>query len=416
MQYLGQDRIRTRFSLCVVHHMHRQSGISIIKGVAHLTDYIVRPGDTLSSIARLFGVPFPLLLSANPEIVDPESLVEGQTIHFPPGYPVRQMIEVNGYAFPNIDAQVLLNTLQYLTYLSIFNYQIRPDGMLVGIDDGPLIQMARRAFVAPLLVISNINDGGSFSSDLVHAILSDELLQITLINNVIRILKSKNYFGLNINFENIYPSDREAYARFLQAVTANLHPLGYIIVSSGALRLNEDRQGLLFGAEQYPVLYSREVNRVSIIVTYEFGYTYGPPMAVVPLNQLRRALDNLVSIIPSKNILMGMTNYGFDWALPYNESTPAYMLSFAQAKELALRTGATIQFDQEAQSPFFYYQDDMGVLHLVWFDDEVSIRARLELVRLYNLGGVSFWTINQFSPESYLALIELYDVRKMLSA
>lgn len=58
----------------------------------------------------------------------------------------------------------------------------------------------------------------------------------------------------------------------------------------------------------------------------------------------------------------------------------------------------------------------MGVLHVVWFDNEASIRARLELIRLYNLGGVSFWTINQFSPASYRALAEMYDIRKMLSA
>lgn len=379
-------------------------------------DYGARPGDTISSIARMFDVPFSLLLSANPDIAEPENLAVGQTIRFPSGYPVRRMVEVNGYAFPDIDPQVLLHTLQYLTYLSIFNYQIRSDGALVGIDDAPLIQMARQALVAPLMVIANTDDDGSFSSDLAHVILTDDLLQITMINYVINILKSKNYFGLNINLENIYPSDRELYTRFLQTVTANLHPLGYITVSSGALRLTEARYGLLFGAEQYPVLYSREVNRVSIIVTYEWGYTYGPPMAVVPLNLVRNALDHLVSIIPSKNVLVGMTNYGFNWALPYAATTPAYMLSFAQAEELAAHTGAAIQFDQDSQSPFFYYEDDMGVLHVVWFDNEASIRARLELIRLYNLGGVSFWTINQFSPESYLALAEMYDIRKMLGA
>jgi spore germination protein len=92
------------------------------------------------------------------------------------------------------------------------------------------------------------------------------------------------------------------------------------------------------------------------------------------------------------------------------------MLSFEQAKELAARTGVVIQFDQYAQSPYFYYEDSMGVSHVVWFDNEASIRARLQLVRIFNLGGISLWTINLFSPESYLTLIEEYDIRKVLTS
>ncbi|MEL7603611.1 MAG: glycosyl hydrolase family 18 protein [Bacillota bacterium] len=138
-------------------------------------------------------------------------------------------------------------------------------------------------------------------------------------------------------------------------------------------------------------------------------------MAVAPINQVKRVLDFAVTVIPNEKILMGMPNYGYDWTLPYRQGTAARSLSFAQARELAEREGATIEFDETAQAPYFHYTDDDGMEHVVWFDNEASIRARLGLVDEYDLGGVSYWTINRYSPESFAVLNEMYNVNKLLT-
>jgi LysM repeat protein len=46
--------------------------------------YVVKPGETLSSIARKFGVTLQALLAANPDITDPARVRDGQTILIPP--------------------------------------------------------------------------------------------------------------------------------------------------------------------------------------------------------------------------------------------------------------------------------------------------------------------------------------------
>lgn len=53
-------------------------------------EYVVQPGDTLSAIARRFGVGLAALLSVNPEVADPDLIFPGQVIRiplFPPGRP-----------------------------------------------------------------------------------------------------------------------------------------------------------------------------------------------------------------------------------------------------------------------------------------------------------------------------------------
>ena len=129
----------------------------------------------------------------------------GQVINIPTQTRKLGTIDVNGYAFPNINRTVLQDTLPYLTYLSIFSYQVRPDGSLIAINDTPLIEAARQAGVAPIMVITNIEEGASFSSDLAHTILTDLQVRENVINNVVNTLESKNYFGLDIDFEYIYP-------------------------------------------------------------------------------------------------------------------------------------------------------------------------------------------------------------------
>jgi spore germination protein len=387
-------------------------GQSLVIQVEDIPHTVTR-GQSLYSIAKGYGVSLDALLAANPQIEDPSRIAVGQIILVPMKSPKLGTIEVNGYAFPNINMDTLNKTLPYLTYLSIFSYQVREDGSLSAINDTPLIQAARAQNVAPVMVITNIEEGASFSSELANAILSDEAVQDTLLNNIVSILESKDYAGLGIDFEYVYREDRENYNNFLRKATERLRPLGYIVTTALAPKTSADQPGLLYGAHDYPV-HGELVDHV-ILMTYEWGYTYGPPMAVAPVNQVRRVLDYAVGVIPGRKILMGMPNYGYDWTLPFVQGSAARSLSNTQAVDLARRVGATIQYDTTSQAPFFnYYDPETRSRHEVWFDDARSIQARLRLVEQYHLGGVSYWTINRFFPQNWLVLSSMYDVKKVL--
>ncbi len=368
-------------------------------------------GETLYSISRDYKLTVDELLDANPQISNPSMIFVGQIITIPPRTINFGAIEVNGYAFPNIDMDVLRKTLPSLTYLSIFSYQVKPDGSLTTIQDTPLINAARAAGVAPLMVITNIKEGGSFDSDLAHTILTNTAVQNTLIENITKTLKDKSYYGLDIDFEYIYAYDRENYNNFLRRITSTLRPLGYTITTAVAPKVSADQLGTLYQAHDYPI-HGALVDHV-IIMTYEWGFTYGPPMAVAPLNQVRRVINYAVTAIPRNKIFMGIPNYGYDWTLPYKPGTAARALSNPGAVQLAYEVGANIQFDPVAQSPFFKYYDSSGKQHEVWFEDARSILAKLELVNEYRLGGISYWTIGRYFPQNWLVLNSVFKVKKV---
>jgi spore germination protein len=372
----------------------------------------VRPGESLFTIAREYGISVDELIAANPQIGNSQIIYPGQVLTIPGETQSFGTIDVNGYTFPNIDMELLKKTLPSLTYLSIFSYQVRPDGTLKTIADEPLIKAARDAGVAPMMVVTNLREGGGFDSDLAHTILTNTEVQNNLISNITKTLKEKNYYGLDIDFEYIYAYDRENYNNFLRKITSVLRPLGYTITTALAPKISADQPGILYQGHDYPV--HGEIADHVILMTYEWGYTYGPPMAVAPINQVRKVLDYAVTVIPRHKILMGIPNYGYIWTLPYKQGTAAKAISNPGAVDLAQRVGANIMYDPVAQAPFFNYYDDKGIEHVVWFEDARSIRAKLEVVNEYKLGGVSYWTIGRAFPQNWLVLNAMYKVNKVL--
>ncbi len=369
-------------------------------------------GQTLYSIARMYGVSLSSLYTANPNLSATALIFPGDTINIPPPTQKLGSIEVNGYALPTISMDVLLKTLPNLTYLSIFSYEILANGTLRGINDVPLIEAARNARVAPMMVITNLLPGAGFDSDLARIILTDENIQNTLLDNIVNTLRSKNYYGLDIDLEFIYPEDREKYNNFLRKTVNRLKPLGYIVTTAVAPKPSADIKGLLYEAHDYPV-HGALVSHV-ILMTYEWGYTAGPAMAVAPLNQVRRILDYAVTAIPRRKIFMGIPNYGYDWTLPFEPGTRAIALGNVEAVDLARRVNAAIEYDYTAQAPFFNYYDANRRRHEVWFEDARSINAKLRTANEYNLGGVSYWTIGRYFPQNWLVQNALFDVKKVI--
>lgn len=374
---------------------------------ANITTYTVVAGDTMYKIANRLGISLDAVIAANPQITNPDYISVGQVINIPSG---RRSIEVNGYAIANISQETLERTLPYLTYLSIFSYQVLPTGELTNLYEQNLINAARNSRVAPNMVVTNIGESGGFSSDLASTILNNQEIQNTLINNIISIVNAKNYAGVDIDFEYLYPQDREAYNTFLRNLKSKL-PQGIMLSVAVAPKYRDNQEGILYEAHDYRAI--GEIADRVIIMTYEWGYVYGEPMAISPLSEVEAVISYAVTRIPSHKILMGMPNYAYDWALPYMAGTAARTITNTQALNIALDKRVDIKFDTKAQAPYFTYMDN-GTERIVWFDDARSISERLKLVDKYNLAGVSYWTINNFYPVNWAVLNNMFDVTKIL--
>lgn len=353
--------------------------------------YTVKRGDSLYSIAKRYGSTTQRLAHVN-QLNDPSRLSIGQALVIPEAASPANEIEVNAYAYPNIATATLNETLPYLTYFCPFSNRADTEGNIIPLNDEALIAAAYGQNVAPLLTVTNIGAAGGFSGDITHALFTDSAVRRRFFDNVLRLLREKGYYGVNFNFEYVYPYDRAGYNDFLREAASILHPLGYFLSTAIAPKTSDNQQGYIYEAIDYAA-HGEVCDRV-ILMTYEWGYTYSSPRAVSPVNLMRRVLDYAVTRIPAGKILLGFSNYGYNWTLPWKQGNAASVISNAAAVNLANSVFAEIKFDSSAQAPYFNYTAADGVRHEVWFEDARSVRARLSLVSGYGLAGISCWTVN----------------------
>ena len=371
----------------------------------------IQPGDSLYKIGKTYGVTVDQLVAANG--IDPNKyLVIGDSLIVPSPEEKWGPLIVNGYAYPFIDREVLKKTLPYLTYLSVFSYGVDDEGGLVSpqVNDDEVVAMAIAAGVAPVLVLTTVDESGGFNSQRAVNLLESAPNRQRLAEELKAVVQAKGYRGVDVDMEYIPAELKQSYTDLVAYLREQLAPLPVFVAL--APKSSRDQRGLLYEAHDYQGMGGAATN--TLVMTYEWGHTYGPPMAVAPINQVERVLNYAVSEIPPQKILMGFPNYGYDWLLPYEQGRPARSIGNYEAVALARKYGAEIQFDDTAESPWFRYYDRRGRQHEVWYEDARSYLAKLTLLQELGLGGVSIWNIMRFFQPLYTLLDGYFEIVKVL--
>lgn len=375
--------------------------------------YVVKKGDTVDSIAGRYGISASSVIFNN-QLVYPYPLAIGQALLLStepdsaPLYPAY----VNGYAYPYIDQDVLNDTLPYLTTLSVFSYGFTPEGELLppAQDDSFMVQSALFYQASPVLTLTPFGPDGNFNNYLITSVINNEEAKNNLLSNLLSTLQEKSFGGVNIDFEYILPQDRIPFANFVAQAREFLSPYGYHVSVALVPKTSDTQPGLLYEGKDYALL-GQAADSV-LLMTYEWGYTYGPPMAVAPINKVREVVDYAVTRILPAKIDLGIPNYGYDWTLPFVQGTSkATVVGNLEAVQIAIEAGVPIQFDETAMSPFFRYEKD-GKLHEVWFEDVRSYREKFSLLPLYSLRGMGYWQIMRFFRPNWLLLKNTFQIQK----
>jgi len=424
--------------------------------------YVVQPGDSLYAIARRYGVSLERLIQDN-GLLQPDYLVAGQTIVVQkplqthtvqtgetlygiaqeynislfalmrnnPGvlandyiYPGENLViryennklgtmAVKGYTGPGRSLQSLRQVLPYLTYLSIFAYSFTAAGDLVPIQDDEVIRQAWEYRAAPLLVLAPMDPNWNFSQELNTRLLQDAALQDKVIAQLQEVVERKQYYGVDVDFEFVGRENREGLTQFVRKLRSSMDEIGRIVTIALPPKTSDEQQGHLYEGHDYRQL-GELVNR-ALLMTYDWGYPLGPPMAVAPQPEVRRVVEYAKTRIPDEKLLLGIANYGYNWPLPFVVGkTVGNSVGNMEAVDLAWQYHAAILYDEVAQSPYFHYFDRNKTEHVVWFQDARSVRAGISLVNEYGIFGIGIWEVDRYFPQLYRVINDMYDVWKIM--
>ena len=371
--------------------------------------HFVKKGDSLYELSKKYNISIEKISNDNSLISD-SNLVVNQCllIDDKKNSYSKQTAVFNAYCYEGSNIDNVRSFLDNLTFLSIFSYQVKEDGTLNKIDDQRFIDEAKKYNVKPVMVITNSKEKGGFSPSLARKIISNNEVTNNLFNNILSIIKSKGYYGLNIDFEYVYEKDKDLFINFIKKAADFFED--YYLSISLAPKTSSSQKGLLYEAHDYEKL-SKYVNHV-ILITYEWGYTYGPSLPVAPFNKVQDVLEYATSVIDKNKIIMGLPNYGYDFKIPYIENQKAKSITNPKAIPLAFNNHAQIVHDNVTKTPSFKYKEN-NQLHEVQFDDPYSIENKLSLIDDLDIAGASIWTASSKCNYIPLLINQLYNVEKL---
>lgn len=385
-------------------------GESIVILIPEIT-YIVQDGDTLSSIARSFNISIMELLRNNPYLSESQYIYPGEELVIKYSGDKIELISTNGYVYPFVDHNVLKKTLPFLTYLSIYAHYYTDNGEVLSVNDEELIGIARDYGVAPIMILVGLATSSAEEIEIINNLLRDQELQDKFINNLISVLEGKDYYGVNFTTPYILPDDRHLYVEFIRKLSTRLKDSGYRVFLTLTLSSFELLTNVNYGDLQYDIL-GELVDNVSII-TYEWGFLYGLPPSIVSFATLHNIIMYVLGLIDPDKILFGYSTIGYVWQLPYIDGiTVAQAISFNSATDLAREFRAEIFYDDITKASYFQYYSD--VEYVVRFRDARGIDDILDLVPTYGVDGVSIWNVMYFFDQMWLVINSKYEIKKVI--
>lgn len=373
--------------------------------------YTVKEGDTLQDIANSFQVSTIQLLANNPFLSDREYMYPGDTIII--SYDRKGKITTHGNTVPYINKDILRRTLPYLTYLSVLNFTATKEGDITSYyDDTEIIRITKEYGVAPLMLLTTLTITGEANIRVAFDLLLNEEFQDKQIENILDILKTRGYYGLNMSVQYISISNLKFFEIYFTKLVNRLNKEGYPVFLTVDPEFTVNNNTVGFEHIDYSIL-----NRLAqniIFMSYEWATRVTPPSPISSVYAVDTFLNYILQYIPSDKIIIGIATIGFDWELPFVPgASNIYSLTMNSAYDLARDTRAIIKYDEVSQTPYFSYTLGQSVQHLVWFINAKSINATLDLVSKYNLLGISVWNITIFNPQLWTIIDAQFEIIKL---
>jgi spore germination protein YaaH len=257
-----------------------------------------------------------------------------------------------------------------------------PGGQITGADDPGVTDFARWKHLT-LMPRFNCQDAAT-----VHRILTEPLARAQTLAGLAQLTSDPSYAGLNLDFENDVPGDREALTSFVGALAAELHVNGKrLAVDVDGVSHDDMRIGTGFYDDR---ALAAEADTIFVMAwgSHWEGSTPGP---IAPLPFVR-SVAAYVAVLPNaRRFVLGVPMYGLDWPSAGGPTHRASAYQFAAVRALAGARRARPHREASADEDTFEYTSE-GVAHRVWYLDARAVADRLRIGRSAGL-AVGVWRL-----------------------
>lgn len=265
------------------------------------------------------------------------------------------------------------------------------------------LQYVEKAHKRGMEVWALVND--FTDKKLTKAVLTSTTLRQKLVKNIMYFADSYELDGINIDFEYITEDIADSYLQFLRELSIECRKAKKVLSIDN------------YAPAQWSGYYDREqqlkIADYIIIMNYD-EHTAGSKEAgsVSSMPYAEKSIkDTIAEAKDAKRIINGMPFYTRVWKeVPEEDSDGSgvfiedaaggnyYLSSEAVNMKTAEKNykdaGVKPAFDEKTGQNYVTYSKGNAV-YMIWLEDATSVRARLELIKKYDLAGAAYWALGQ---------------------
>lgn len=292
-----------------------------------------------------------------------------------------------------------------LTRIGAFGVDFDHDGKLnveFGSLEETLALLKRNTQDAPVyLTVVNDIAGGKKSKqkdpEVIHEILSSPEKIAEHIDQLVKL--ASPFDGVEIDFENVRHSDRDAFTRYIQMAAEELHrrdkklsvvvePKDHDVVWNGA------------GASDWAAI-AEAADMVEVMAYYDH-FPGGPPGPVASTQWVTNIANYAFKTIPKEKITIILLMNGVDWS----DKAAGKTIDYESAMKLASEKRAKILREKPSRSPYFRYKEK-SERHLVWFEDDESLQEKLKALERMGITNIGLWRLGSGDPKFWARVKKL---------
>ncbi|MFY0543784.1 S-layer homology domain-containing protein [Brevibacillus sp. H7] len=269
---------------------------------------------------------------------------------------------------------------------------LNDSGNITDNGDGALVKWAHQNGKQVWAMVGN-----RFDAALTHQAISQEAKRKAIINQIVSYSKKYQLDGVNIDFENVQPSDKNNYTSFIRELSAALKA-NHVILS---IDVPPDLGNSWSAAYDYKALGS--LVDYMVVMSYDEHWSGGPKAgSVASLPWFTQNLQKMTSAVPAKKVIAGIPLYTRDW-YTMNGKVLSKDLLIPELYSLLAEKKPRMVWDSVKGQYIATYTKD-GVKHSIWLEESRSISEKMRKVYELGISGAAYWHIGGGTTDVWTAI------------
>lgn len=279
-------------------------------------------------------------------------------------------------------------------------YSFNSSGNLVGSIKSDLLKIAKNNGIKVMPLVTN----GSFGQTSLGVILNHPENQDIYIALLVGEAKKYNYYGWQIDFEQMDLSYRDKFSAFVKKFGDTMKREGLASSVAVIAQVSENPDDYpknlwqrIIGVYDYKSL-AESTDFISLM-SYDDPESKGP---VARYSWLEKVVAHSLTLIPAEKLSLGIPLYYWKW-----DDTTGKLVSiggYSGIKTTLATYKVTKDYSTEHQAPYIKYTKAKKK-YTIWYENGKSIGKKLDLITENNLHGFSAWALGLESPDIHNVIV-----------